>query len=1271
MFVNIKFEHAVRPDAKNNPRVKALSFHPKRPWILASLHNGTIQLWDYRMEALIDKFEEHEGPVRGVDFHHSQPLFVSGGDDYKIKVWNYQQRRCLFNLLGHMDYIRTVQFHHEYPWILSASDDQTIRIWNWQSRTCLSVLTGHNHYVMCAQFSPREDLIVSASLDQTVRVWDFSGLRKKHVSIGGGLPDMSDSGSDRDGDLFGASEVNVKHVLEGHTRGVNWAAFHRTLPLIVSAADDRDVKMWRMNESKAWEIDTFRGHVNNVSCAIFHPKKELVISNSEDRSLRIWDVAKQQNTVIYRKDAERFWVIEAHPTANLLAAGHDYGFMIFKLHRERPAFDVQEGNLYYYKEQYVYEHNLATGKEKAILCTRRRPGQAAENPRSLCYNATNRGMHCVLFCTDSDASYELFAFQKSDSAREEASGSMRGYGLSAAFISGNRFVVQDKLKSVWLKSLKNEVKRRIALPKDTPIAQIFPGGVGRVLFRTSEGMVLYDIQASNVVAELPITSRHPIKYVSWSRDHKYVAMYGRSTIVIANTNLEELTSITESARIKSGVWDARGVFVYTTGTHVKYLLTNGDNGVIKTLDNPIYLVAVNGQEAIYLDREAKVGRLILDTTEYLFKLAVTQRNSKEVLSILANKKLVGQSIVAYLQKKGHPEVALHFVEDPSLKFALALECGDIRVALECATQLDTNEAWHRLGVEALRQGNHQVVEAAYQKTKNFERLSFLYLITGNTAKLAKMLHISTIRKDLQGQFHNALYLGSVEDRVTALLSSNQFGLAWVTAKTHGLEEVSRSIEEQYGDRLPAGLTSRPEYAAPSTTTGAQLLFPPQPILREANWPLLDVRKGFFDHIGAGASEEVVAATAAAAAAEAHAASAPEDAGQEDDLLAGSGELGGAASWGDGGDLGSLGIESKQAGAAAAGGWGDDLPDVGLPDVGADAAAAASSSSAAGPADYFVMPVSGKSAAQKWGSSSSVAADLVAAGSFDLAMHMLNRQLGIVNFAPLKPYFLSIFSASHCAVPLAPGFEGLLSPLQRSSRTDEKTSADLPVLPFQLSYCIELAKTARKHVTEGKFSAALSNFTEILQTLPMLVVEKQAQIVEMIELIAVCKEYITALRLEAATKDVSADAVRKCALSAYFTQCQLQPLHIVLGLKVAIKSAYSVQNFKMTAGFCRRLLELCLSSTTVMPAPQQQQVKGILATCETKNTNASEIDYREDTDYVLCCATLKPVATGAPAVFCPYCKSGYSKEFEGTVCKTCELAKIGAKTTGLHCINSAE
>ena len=38
-----------------------LSFHPTRPWILSSLHNGVIQLWDYRMCTLIDRYDEHDG----------------------------------------------------------------------------------------------------------------------------------------------------------------------------------------------------------------------------------------------------------------------------------------------------------------------------------------------------------------------------------------------------------------------------------------------------------------------------------------------------------------------------------------------------------------------------------------------------------------------------------------------------------------------------------------------------------------------------------------------------------------------------------------------------------------------------------------------------------------------------------------------------------------------------------------------------------------------------------------------------------------------------------------------------------------------------------------------------------------------------------------------------------------------------------------------------------------------------------------------------------
>lgn len=47
-------------------RVKGLSFHKHRPWILASLHNGSINLFDYRAAVLLEKFDDHDGKFAAI-----------------------------------------------------------------------------------------------------------------------------------------------------------------------------------------------------------------------------------------------------------------------------------------------------------------------------------------------------------------------------------------------------------------------------------------------------------------------------------------------------------------------------------------------------------------------------------------------------------------------------------------------------------------------------------------------------------------------------------------------------------------------------------------------------------------------------------------------------------------------------------------------------------------------------------------------------------------------------------------------------------------------------------------------------------------------------------------------------------------------------------------------------------------------------------------------------------------------------------------------------
>jgi coatomer protein complex subunit alpha (xenin) len=155
-----------------------------------------------------------------------------------------------------------------------------------------------------------------------------------------------------------------------------------------------------------------------------------------------------------------------------VGTGHDSGLLVFKLQRERPAFDTGK-RMVYYKDLFLYEYDFKTDKEKPILSTRRRttgPGagsasSAAANanapaPRTLLYNSFNQTQHCILLCSDApdtnekeraaeEGSYELYVFPKGEViSRDDAHSALRGFAKSAVFVSRNRFAVLDKSKQV-------------------------------------------------------------------------------------------------------------------------------------------------------------------------------------------------------------------------------------------------------------------------------------------------------------------------------------------------------------------------------------------------------------------------------------------------------------------------------------------------------------------------------------------------------------------------------------------------------------------------------------------------------------------------------------------------------------------------------------------------------------------------------------------------------------------------------------------------------
>ncbi|GJJ15119.1 hypothetical protein Clacol_009394 [Clathrus columnatus] len=1209
-------------ESKSN-RVKGLAFHPTRPLLAASLHNGSVQLWNYQMGTLVDRFDEHDGPVRAVAFHPSRPLLATGGDDYKIKVWDIrpQNRRCIFTLHGHLDYVRTLQFHHEMPWILSCSDDQTIRIWNSTSRNCIAILTGHSHYIMSAQFHPKDDLVVSASMDQTVRVWDISALRRSTPNTQPGSFDNFDSFS------------TVKYVLEGHDRGVNFASFHPSLPLIVSAGDDRQIKLWRMSDTKAWEVDSCRGHFNNVSVALFHPRQELILSVGEDKTIRVWDMGKRTAVQTFRREHDRFWVLAAHPELNLFAAGtytrllvveppsnymfiagHDNGLIVFKLERERPAYTVHMDNLYYIRDKYVRQYDFNTGSDVGVLSVRKMGSQYVQ-PRTLSFNPAERSV--VVTSTSDNGIYELVPLPKDvgGDLRDSTSDGKRGAGASAIFVARNRFAVLNKTtQTIEVRDLSNSITKTIKPPAQ--VNDIFYGGTASLLLSTPTSVLLYDIQQQKTLAEIPTS---PVKYVFWSVDGTMVALLSKHTITITNKTLQQSCLIHETIRIKSGAWDDSGVFLYSTLNHIKYTLPQGDNGIVRTLDQPVYLTRVKGKTIHCLDRSARPRTISIDPTEYRFKLALTRNNYDEVLHIIRTSNLVGQSIIAYLQKKGFPEIALHFVQDKSTRFDLAIECGNLDVALETARAIDRQGSWERLAQQALKQGNHKVAEKAYQQLKSFDRLSFLYLATGSTDKLAKMQKIAQARGDSMSRFHNALYAGDVEGRISVLRDVGLLPLAYLTAKTNGLNEIAQEILEEAG-LTEADMDDVPDFA--------QSTLKPPPIITSTanlNWPLISVGQSYFEKALINGHAEG-------------------GSGVEPNGIDGPNV--GLDDW-----AGEDHVEEEEVEDTA--GWDLDTEEIEAQvDVGEEIAEGGDTGAGAAP---------GVSETEIWVRNSPFAADHIAAGSFETAMQLLNRQHGVVAFESLKPLFISIYRASH--VYLSPNAS--LPLLQLHIRRNIEESSATRVLPVAV-HTLDSVKTELKEgyqfLQSNKLEEAEHTFRSTLQTLLLVVIKTDEEATEWRNLVTSTKEYLLGVSIERERRRVAEqepDNVRRSLeLAVYFTHCKLQARHVQLALRNAIMLLPKANNHATAAKLARRLLDLQPDAKIVARA------RAIIAAGERNPRNAIEISYDEFTEFEICGASFTPIYKGSPSVQCPYTAAHFQPQFKDQLDPLTRLTKIGAPSSGL-------
>jgi coatomer protein complex subunit alpha (xenin) len=323
--------------------------------------------------------------------------------------------------------------------------------------------------------------------------------------------------------------------------------------------------------------------------------------------------------------------------------------------------------MFYVKDRYLRSYEFLSNRDVPIVSLARRSchaytaGVGSQGPHSVMYNQLNAADSNILVYLDEDGgSYELHSFSQDAGERGDAESgeAQRGPCMSCCFVARNKFATLDRSGKIHIKNYGNTSTKKLTSPLPNPTGIFFAGTAGRVLIRNEEKVMLYEHGSRRQINSIYFQRA---KRVVWNRDFSFVAIMSKGSIVLATRNLEQLCTVTETVRIKSGAWDDRGVFIYTTLNHIKYVLPHsGDQGIVRSLDEVLYLTRVAGNVVHCLDREAQRRKVELDPTEYLFKLALFKKRYSDVMKMIKRSALPGQSIIAYLQRKGFPQVRLFF-----------------------------------------------------------------------------------------------------------------------------------------------------------------------------------------------------------------------------------------------------------------------------------------------------------------------------------------------------------------------------------------------------------------------------------------------------------------------------------------------------------------------------------------------------------------------------------------------------------------------------------
>uniref|UniRef100_A0A8C6R3R4 Striatin n=1 Tax=Nannospalax galili TaxID=1026970 RepID=A0A8C6R3R4_NANGA len=262
-------------------------------------------------------FRAHKGPVLCVVMSSNGEQCYSGGTDGLIQGWNttnpnidpydsYDPSVLRGPLVGHTDAVWGLAYSAAHHRLLSCSADGTLRVWNTaEVAPALSV------------FSDNQELGIPASVDlvssdPSHMVASFS---KGYTSIFNMETQQRILTLESNLDATTNSSCQINRVIS-----------HPTLPISITAHEDRHIKFYDNNTGKL--IHSMVAHLEAVTSLAVDPNGLYLMSGSHDCSIRLWNLESktciQEFTAHRKKFEESIHDVAFHPSKCYIAsAGAD------------------------------------------------------------------------------------------------------------------------------------------------------------------------------------------------------------------------------------------------------------------------------------------------------------------------------------------------------------------------------------------------------------------------------------------------------------------------------------------------------------------------------------------------------------------------------------------------------------------------------------------------------------------------------------------------------------------------------------------------------------------------------------------------------------------------------------------------------------------------------------------------------------------------------------------------------------------------------------